>query len=45
MANSKRKTQKRNFKISTPTPLRKPPRLKGKVAKRGIKPIRKKAKK
>ena len=34
-----------NFKKQPCHPLRRPPRLKGKVAKRGIKPVRKKAEK
>jgi len=39
------KSSKDKARKRSQTPLRRPPRLKGEVAKLGIKPIRKKAKK
>ena len=45
MFNNKKLSKALKIKRNFPVPLRRPPRLKGKVAKIGIKPIRKKSKK
>ena len=45
MLNNKKLLKNIRVKRRAPVPLRRPPRLKGKVAKIGIKPIRKKSKK
>ncbi len=45
MLNNKKSLKNIRVKRIPPTPLRRPPRLKGKVAKLGIKPIRKKSRK
>ena len=44
MLDNKKLTKKVRVKTKPPTPLRRPPRLEGEVAKSGIKPIRKKRK-
>jgi len=45
MLNNRKSLKNIRVKRRAPVPLRRPPRLKGEVARVGIKPIRKKSKK